>query len=310
MYKQPISSSRVIRDWAVVMNNTELFDYFFQGQARFFLDRLIRLSLDEDNRDLTSEALFSEEDQARARIRTKQDTRIVGLPVIPMVLDYFPGAVRVEFDVAEGAFVRSNTKIASFQGQARALLKAERVMLNFIGRLSGIANLTHAFCERIAGTGVRLLDTRKTTPGLRYPEKYAVAMGGGMNHRLDLSEMLMLKDNHIDQAGGITRAVQLLQAAYADCPPIEVECRTLAEVAEAIVLPVQRIMLDNMEKAEMIQALAMVPREIETEISGGVDLQTIAELAALRPTFISAGALTHSATSADISMTIDPAHAL
>ncbi|SMP77421.1 nicotinate-nucleotide pyrophosphorylase [carboxylating] [Desulfonatronum zhilinae] len=270
-----------------------------------YLDRLIDLALEEDGRDLTSEALFTENDQAKARIRAKQDTLIVGLPIIPLILARFPGAVRVSFPEAEGALVSSGTYVALFQGQARALLKAERVILNFIGRLSGIANLTQAFCERIAGTGVRLLDTRKTTPGLRYPEKYAVAVAGGGNHRLDLSEMLMLKDNHIDRAGGITPAVRRLLAAYDPCPPIEVECRTLEEVAEAAILPVRRIMLDNMRPEEMARALAMIPQTMETEISGGVALDTIAALAALHPTFISAGALTHSAACADFSMTID-----
>ena len=270
-----------------------------------YLDRLIDLALEEDSRDLTSEALFTENDQAKARIRAKQVTRVVGLPIIPLILSRFPGAVRVRFPEAEGALVPSGTYVALFQGQARALLKAERVILNFIGRLSGIANLTQAFCDRIAGTGVRLLDTRKTTPGLRYPEKYAVAVAGGSNHRLDLSEMLMLKDNHIDRAGGITPAVQRLLAAYAPCPPIEVECRTLEEVAEAAALPVQRIMLDNMRPEEMARALAMIPKPMETEISGGVALDTVANLAALRPTYISAGALTHSAACADFSMSID-----
>ncbi len=287
------------------MDDLSLFERFFQGKARTYLDRLIQLSLDEDNRDLTSDALFSEHDHAGARIKAKQDTRIVGLPIIQLILARLPGPVQVDFAVSEGVDVCSGTYIVHFHGPARTLLKAERVMLNFIGRLSGIANLTQAFCRRIAGTGVHLLDTRKTTPGLRYPEKYAVAMGGGLNHRLDLSEMLMLKDNHIDRAGGITPAVQLLLSAYDPCPPIEVECRTVQEVVEAVALPVQRIMLDNMDKEQMAEALTLVPGGMETEISGGVNLETIAGLAALRPTYISCGALTHSAPSADISMSID-----
>ena len=287
------------------MENHSLFLSFFQGPALAYLERLIDLGLEEDGRDLTSEALFTDKDQAKARIRAKQETLIVGLPIIPLVLGRLPGPVRVSYAVAEGSRVCSGTYVAHLQGQARTLLKAERVILNFIGRLSGIANLTQAFCERIAGTGVRLLDTRKTTPGLRYPEKYAVAVAGGFNHRLDLSEMLMLKDNHIDRAGGITPAVRRLLAAYDPCPAIEVECRTLEEVAEAAALPVQRIMLDNMSPKRMAQALDMIPRSVETEISGGVTLDTVADLAALKPTYISSGALTHSAACADISMSID-----
>lgn len=281
------------------------FHAFFHGDALRYLERLIRLSLEEDGRDLTSEALFSETDRADAVIRAKQDTRIVGLPIIPLILAQLPGPVHVHFAVAEGGRITEGTYVARLHGQARTLLKAERVILNFIGRLSGIANLTEAFCQRIAGTGVCLLDTRKTTPGLRYAEKYAVIMGGGSNHRLNLSSMLMLKDNHIDRAGGITPAVRRLLAAYDPCPPIEVECRTLQEVQEAAVLPVKRIMLDNMPPEEMTRALSMIPETMETEISGGVSLDTVADLARLRPTFISAGALTHSAICADISMSID-----
>ncbi|WP_045220701.1 carboxylating nicotinate-nucleotide diphosphorylase [Desulfonatronum thioautotrophicum] len=287
------------------MDDHSRFHSFFHGEALEYLDRLIRISLEEDGRDLTAEALFSETDRAEAVIRVKQDSRIVGLPIIAQVLKQLPGPVQVRYDVAEGQRITSGTYVARLHGQARSLLKAERVILNFIGRLSGIANLTEIFLQQIAGTGVRLLDTRKTTPGLRYPEKYAVFMGGGTNHRLNLSDMLMLKDNHIDRAGGITPAVRKLLAAYDPCPPIEVECRTLREVAEVIALPVQRIMLDNMTPEQIAQALAMIPKTMETEISGGVNLETIADLAALRPTFISVGALTHSAVCADISMSID-----
>lgn len=286
------------------MDGDSHFQRFFQGQALSFLQRLIDLSLDEDGEDLTSQALFSQDDMLVARIKAKQDTLVVGLPVIPLVLERWPGRVQVRCTVREGAFVSKETYVCRLDGQALAILKAERVILNFLGRLSGIANLTRDFCAKIAGTGVILLDTRKTTPGLRYPEKYAVAMGGGRNHRLDLAELLMLKDNHIDRAGGIGPAVAALRQAYVHCPPIEVECRTLAEVRQAVALSVARIMLDNMDEAQMAEALAMIPKEIESEISGGVSLDNIARLAALGPTYISAGALTHSAASADFSMSI------
>jgi nicotinate-nucleotide pyrophosphorylase (carboxylating) len=286
------------------MDGDSHFQRFFQGQALSFLQRLIELSLDEDGEDLTSQALFSQEDMLVARIKAKQDTLVVGLPVIPLILERWPGCVQVRCAVHEGAFVSKETYVCWLDGQALAILKTERVILNFLGRLSGIANLTRDFCDKIAGTGVILLDTRKTTPGLRYPEKYAVAMGGGRNHRLDLAELLMLKDNHIDRAGGIGPAVAALRQAYIPCPPIEVECRTLAEVRQAVALSVARIMLDNMDEAQMAEALAMIPKEIESEISGGVSLDSIARLAALGPTYISAGALTHSATSADFSMSI------
>lgn len=286
------------------MQDQTHFQHFFQGQARSFLQRLIELSLDEDGEDLTSNALFSGDALLAARIKAKEDTLVVGLPVIPLILERLPGSVQVQFAVSEGALVLAGTYVAHFEGQARAVLKAERVILNCISRLSGIANLTRTFCKKIKDSKVILLDTRKTTPGLRYLEKYAVVMGGGRNHRVDLAELLMLKDNHIDRAGGIALAVAALRRAYDPCPPIEVECRTLDELRQAVALPVQRIMLDNMSEAQMAEALAMIPAGIESEISGGVSLQNIARLAALGPTFISAGALTHAAVAADFSMSI------
>jgi nicotinate-nucleotide pyrophosphorylase (carboxylating) len=286
------------------MDGDSHFQRFFQGQALSFLQQLIDLSLDEDGEDLTSQALFSQEDMLVAKIKAKQETLVVGLPVIPLVLERWPGCVQVRCAVREGMFVSKGTYVCQLAGQALAILKAERVILNFLGRLSGIANLTRDFCNKIASTGVILLDTRKTTPGLRYPEKYAVAMGGGRNHRLDLAELLMLKDNHIDRAGGIGPAVAALRQAYVPCPSIEVECRTMAEVRQAVALSVARIMLDNMDEAQMAEALAVIPKGIESEISGRVSLDSIARLAALGPTYISAGALTHSASSADFSMSI------
>lgn len=287
-----------------MITGAETFHSFFQGRALSFLQRVIDLALEEDGEDLTSNALFPENALLTARIKAKQDTMVVGLPLIPMILARWPVITRQEYPVAEGVFAAESTYVASLEGSARALLKAERVILNFLARLSGIANLTRQFCSRLQGTGVVLLDTRKTAPGLRYPEKYAVLMGGGQNHRLDLARMLMLKDNHIDRAGGIEPAVQALRRAYAPCPPIEVECRTLDEVRRAVAAGVRRIMLDNMDEARMAQALAMIPQGIESEISGGVSLDSIPQLAELRPTFISAGALTHSAVAADFSMSI------
>ena len=194
------------------------------------------------------------------------------------------------------------------EGPAIVLLKAERVILNFITHLSGIANLTARYVRELEGTGVRLLDTRKTTPCLRWPEKYAVQAGGGCNHRKNLVEMLMLKDNHIDAAGSMTKAVELLRGRYNPCPPIEVECRNLDEISEAVACRVDRIMLDNMTPDMLPEALEMIPSFIETEISGGVSLDTIRAYATVstvrKPDFISVGRITHSAVTADLSMRI------
>ena len=295
-----------------------LFDNFFSGQARDHLARAIKDSLDEDGPDLTSNAVFAPDGTLNAVIVAKQDTLIAGLPIAPLVLEECarlePGSWSLENHVDEGAFLAAGTRVASITGGARIILRAERVILNFICHLSGIANLVRAHVDALQGTKTRLLDTRKTLPGLRYPEKYAVLAGGGVNHRKTLAELLMLKDNHIDAAGGITPAVAALRAAYDPAPPIEVECRTLKEVAEAVLCDVTRIMLDNMDFQSMRQALDLIPPGIEVEISGGVTLETIAELARVNlnrpPDFISVGRLTHSAPAADFSMRILGANSL
>ena len=182
--------------------------------------------------------------------------------------------------------------VAALQGPTVHLLKAERVILNFLCHLSGIANLTDRYVQELQGTKTQLLDTRKTLPGLRFPEKYAVLAGGGKNHRLTLSDMLMLKDNHIEQAGSITKAVEALLGAYSPCPPIEVECRTIEEVEEAVQCEIQRIMLDNMDTETAKTALGIIPDTIETEISGNISMENIREVAKLAPAFVSVGKLT------------------
>lgn len=281
-----------------------MFASFFDSWRMTLVHRLVDLALEEDGQDLTSCAVFRSDSLLAASIVAKEDTLVAGLPLIALVLERLGvgAACSVTLLAHDGEHVSTGRTVARILGPAPALLKAERVIMNFICRLSGISNATQRFVQAVAGTGVRVLDTRKTTPGLRYVEKYAVRMGGGYNHRANLEEMLMLKDNHIDQAGGITPAVQALRATYTPCPPLEIECRTLDHVREAVSLKPERIMLDNMPPAIAAQALALVPAEIETEISGNVTLDTIADLARLRPTYISTGAITHSAVVADFSM--------
>jgi len=287
------------------MNESTLFAGFFQGKALEFLNRIIDLCLEEDGEDLTSQGIFSPGNNARAVILAKQDCIIAGLPVIFPILDKIPGKSSVTFIASEGEMISSGQKVAVIRGRAIKILKAERIILNLLSRLSGIATLTQKFCSRLEGSGVRLLDTRKTSPGMRYPEKYAVLVGGGENHRLDLESMLMLKDNHIDQFGSITGAVHALKTAYRPCPPIEVECRSQFDVREAVKAGVQRIMLDNMNIQEMKRALEIIPGDIESEISGRVCLDNVAALGSLKPTYISSGALTHSAIPIDLSMKIE-----
>lgn len=287
------------------MNNFKIYSSFFQGKALLFLQRIIDLAFEEDGQDLTSNAVFSETSTAEATILAKEDCIVAGLPVSYQILESLPGDAQVTFFLSEGARAKPGEKLMSISGQTRKILKAERIILNLLSRLSGIATLTDLYCQKIKGTGVRLLDTRKTSPGLRYPEKYAVLIGGGKNHRLNLEDMLMLKDNHIDQCGSISRAVHALRKAHSPCPDIEVECRTPEDVEEAVKAEVQRIMLDNMGMEQLKKSLSLIPPDIESEISGRITLDNIEKVASLKPDFVSSGALTHSAKHIDMSMKIE-----
>ncbi len=288
------------------------FEVFFDGPARRYLYDAIAVALREDGPDLTSNAVFSPEETLDAEIVAKADLVVAGLPLIPIILqeslpEKHSATCTWQAHARDGDRVRAGTLLATIHGGARRILKAERIILNFICHLSGIATLTAQYVDMLAGTGITLLDTRKTLPGLRYPEKYAVLMGGARNHRKNLAEVLMLKDNHNDMAGSITRAVAKLREAYSPCPPIEVECRNETEVREAVACNVDWIMFDNMTPAEVTAALALVPKHIATEVSGGVSKENIGELAAAGRaglTYISVGRLTHSAPYADCSMRI------
>lgn len=285
-----------------------LFETFFQAEARLFLLATIRIALSEDGRDLTSEGLFKDTDLAVAHITAKQPAVIAGLPLIPLILEFAGCEFQHHLNVDEGERVSAGTMIAAIQGPAAHILRTERVILNYLCHLSGIATLTAQYVAALKGSRTTLIDTRKTLPGLRYPEKYAVLVGGAKNHRKNLSEMLMVKDNHTDRAGGILPAVETLRAAYGEaCPPIEVECRSMDEVDQAVAAQVSRIMLDNMDLAQMRQALARIPKNIETEVSGGVTLENIAAIGMLEgggPDFVSVGRITHSAPAADLSMSL------
>ena len=289
-------------DWA-----WELFRSFFRDGARDFLLRGVDMALEEDGPDLTSEGVFSAADSLTALVVAKEPTLVAGLPLVDVVLQRMGAAerVRARYLATEGGRVEAGEGVCRLEGPAASILRAERVIINYVAHLSGIADLTASFAERVQGTGTRILDTRKTLPCLRYPEKYAVRVGGGHNHRMNLSQMLMLKDNHVDRAGGIGRAVALLRGAYSPCPPIVVECRTLEEVDQAVSSGVKRILLDNMEPGRATAALKRIPRAIETEISGGVGLESVEELGRLGADYISVGRLTHGARSKDFSMRIE-----
>jgi len=288
----------------------DLFERFFTGRARDFLNQGLALALAEDGRDLSSLAIFSPADRAHAVIVAKQDAVLAGGPLIGLILARCEGEGlrEVQLPFADGRRVATGQVVAEISAPALPLLKAERVILNYLTHLSGVASLTQRYAEAMGQTKTRLLDTRKTLPGLRYPEKYAVLAGGGVNHRLTLEDMLMFKDTHLDRAGGLGKAaLALRQGAASDtlgALPLEIECRDQAEVAQAVALRPARIMFDNMDEGGIRKALALVPPGIETEISGGVTLENIGALAALGADFISVGRITHSAPAADFSMRI------
>ncbi len=299
------------------MPNVTFQDYFTPASL-VTIGQNIVLAIEEDGRDLTAEGIFTPEQTTQAHIVAKENTFVVGIPLISMIFDEYVklGGKKCSYRpyVMEGEQVAAGSKIAEIYGASIDILKLERVILNYICRLSGIANLTAKYVQKLQGTGVRLLDTRKTMPGMRWLEKYAVRMGGGFNHRRDLTEILMLKDTHIDACGSISSAVHKLRSTYYPCPPIEVECRTGAEVLEAVMMQVDRIMLDNMgidgeSPNDLISCLPLIPNEIEVELSGGITMQNIREYALSkgslrRADFISVGRLTHSAKTADFSLRI------
>ncbi|AGW14007.1 carboxylating nicotinate-nucleotide diphosphorylase [Megalodesulfovibrio gigas] len=267
---------------------------------------MLQTALDEDGPDLTSRGIFSAQESLTATLLAKDDCRVAGLPLIPLVLELAGGGVVAEYLVEEGADVLPGTRLALLRGSAWTILAAERVILNCMCHASGIATLTRTYVAQLQGTNTTLLDTRKTLPGLRALEKYAVRVGGACNHRMDLHSMLMAKDNHIDRAGSITAAVTALRRAYDPCPPMVVECRTVADVQEAVALGVDRCLLDNMDLDTLRAALACIPPTVQSEVSGGVTLDTLAAIASLGPDFVSVGRLTHSAPVADLSLCIAP----
>ena len=275
---------------------------FFSDEGRRYLRRSIELALDEDGPDLTAQGLFAADAPMHAVIRAKEDTHVVGLPVIHEVFEVMGADPHVEMLVEEASTVPAMTEVVRMDGPAIVLLKAERVILNFITHLSGIANLTARYVHELEGTGVRLLDTRKTTPCLRWPEKYAVQAGGGCNHRKNLVEMLMLKDNHIDAAGGVTRAIEMARAHASFTTTVEIECENLDMVREAVEAGADIIMFDNMTHDDMADAIELIAGRAKTECSGNVDASNIRALADLGVDFISSGALTHSAPILDLSL--------
>jgi nicotinate-nucleotide pyrophosphorylase (carboxylating) len=272
-------------------------------------EHLIDLALEEDAGlgDVTSRAIFSPAHRSRAFIEAKQDLVACGLEVAARVFAKVDPALKVQLAARDGQRVKRGARVLNIAGPTASLLTAERTALNFLQRLSGVATLARKFADAVAGTKVRIADTRKTTPGWRALEKYAVRCGGCANHRASLGEHVLIKDNHVAAAGSLTKAVKLCRAAAPHSAKIEVEATTLAEVREAIAARAEVILLDNMPPAQIRAAVKIIARRAVVEVSGGVRYETIRDFALPGVDVISIGALTHSAPAVDLSLTILPA---
>jgi nicotinate-nucleotide pyrophosphorylase (carboxylating) len=270
------------------------------------IDDLVRRALAEDigPGDVTTQATVPPGTRARARITQKQPGVVFGLTVAEAVFAQLDPEARVSRLAPEGQW-REGGPVMDIAGSAAALLSAERTALNLLQRLSGVATATARHVRAIEGTGARVLDTRKTTPGLRALEKAAVVAGGGMNHRAGLYDAILIKENHAAMAGGVAAAVRAARAMAPDMP-LEVECRTLEEVGEALRAGAPRLLLDNMTPAELRVVVERVGDRAQLEASGGVTLETIREIAETGVHFISVGALTHSAPALDLSLLLEP----
>ena len=269
-----------------------------------WLPELVRRALDEDigAGDVTTQATIPADAVARARMVSRQPGLAAGLPVVAEVYRQLSPSVRVAMVSTDGSRVGPGDVLCEIDGSARAILTGERVALNFVQRLSGVATRTARFVELVAGTKARVVDTRKTTPGLRALEKYAVRAGGGHNHRMALYDAVMIKDNHIVAAGGIAAAVAAARASVPHTMTITVECDTLDQVREALAAGAGILLLDNMDLARLAEAVALARGRALTEASGGITEATAAAIARTGVDILSIGALTHSAPALDIGL--------
>lgn len=267
-------------------------------------DQLIREALREDisSEDVTTNSVMKEAVKGEVDLICKQDGIIAGLDVFRRVFQLLDEKTEVEFYCADGDEVKKGQLMGKVTGDIRVLLSGERVALNYLQRMSGIASYTHSVAKLLKGSGTKLLDTRKTTPNMRIFEKYAVRVGGGYNHRYNLSDGVLLKDNHIGAAGSVARAVKMAKEYAPFVRKIEVEVENLDMVKEAVEAGADIIMLDNMSSEEMKEAIRVIGGRAETECSGNVTKENIGRLVSLGVDYISSGALTHSAPILDISL--------
>ena len=269
-------------------------------------DKLIDLALAEDigPGDITTDNLVDAQVPGHGEIVAKQDLVIAGLDIAKRVFQRLDDAIVYEASFQDGDFVTSSSCVVTISGRLAALLSAERTALNFLQRLSGIATQVHEYVSQLEGQSVKLLDTRKTTPGWRELEKYAVRIGGGTNHRMGLYDAVLIKDNHIAAAGGIAEAVARIKDKVPAAITIEVETTTLEEVGQALDAGAHIIMLDNMDLVQIKAAVDLVSGRAQLEVSGGVTRDQLTALASTGIDLISSGALTHSACAVDLSMKI------
>ena len=267
-------------------------------------DKLIRMALEEDitSEDVSTNAVMPTKVQGTVDLIAKEDGVIAGMDVYARVFKLLDEDTEIEMFCHDGDEVREGDLMAKVTGDIRVLWSGERVALNYLQRMSGIATYTRSVAKLLEGSGVTLLDTRKTTPNCRVFEKYAVRVGGGCNHRYNLSDGVLLKDNHIGAAGSITKAIQMAKAYAPFVRKIEIETETLEQVVEAVEAGADIIMLDNMTPEVMKQAVALIDGRAQTECSGNITKENIARICEIGVDFVSSGALTHSAPILDISM--------
>jgi nicotinate-nucleotide pyrophosphorylase (carboxylating) len=257
--------------------------------------------------DITTQATVRGGTRGRGRFLAKQDFILCGLEIAEAVFGTLDNTIQLESHVYDGEAIGAGTEFARIEGPANVLLTGERTALNLLQRLSGVATLTKAYVDAISGTGAQIVDTRKTTPGLRVLEKYAVTVGGGQNHRFGLDDGVLIKDNHIALAGGVRRAIELARRAVPHLMKIEVEVQNQSQLREAIASRADVIMLDNMSVEEIRQSVELIREKAPyavIEVSGGVKLETVRQFAECGVDLISVGAITHSATAVDISLKI------
>ena len=267
-------------------------------------DKLIRMALEEDitSEDVSTNAVMPTNVKGTVDLIAKEDGVIAGMDVYARVFKLLDESMEIEMFCQDGDEVKKGDLMAKVTGDIRVLLSGERVAQNYLQRMSGIATYTRSVVKLLEGSGVTLLDTRKTTPNCRVFEKYAVRVGGGCNHRYNLSDGVLLKDNHIGAAGSITKAIQMAKAYAPFVRKIEIETETLEQVAEAVEAGADIIMLDNMTPEVMKQAVALIDGRAQTECSGNITKENIARICEIGVDFVSSGALTHSAPILDISM--------